>query len=71
VLEGQAAALAATLGGIVRPEVLVPGVLAWTHLFGMISFELFGQFVGSFQPADELFEYAMVRMGQLAGLLSM
>ena len=30
-------------------------VIAWTQLFGMISFELFGQFVGSFEPADALF----------------
>jgi AcrR family transcriptional regulator len=70
VLAGQAAAVtAALLGGSVRPEVLLRGVLAWTQLFGMISFELFGQFARTFEPADELFEYAVARMAQLVGLL--
>ena len=68
VLAGQAAAVAAGLGGSIRPEVLVWGVLAWTQLFGMISFELFGQFARTFEPADELFEYAVVQMAQLVGL---
>ena len=68
VLAGQAAEVVAALGGFVRPEVLLRGVLAWTQLFGMISFELFGQFARTFEPADALFEYAVVRMGQLTGL---
>jgi AcrR family transcriptional regulator len=71
VLAGQAAAVTAALGLSVRPEVLLRGVLAWTQLFGMISFELFGQFARTFEPADELFEYAVVRMAQLVGLLVM
>jgi AcrR family transcriptional regulator len=69
VLARQAAAVAAGLGESVRPEVLVRGVLAWTQLFGMISFELFGQFARTFEPADELFEYSVVQMAQLVGLL--
>jgi AcrR family transcriptional regulator len=72
VLAGQAAAAAAALlDGSVRPEVLLSGMLAWTQLFGMISFELFGQFARTFEPADELFEYSVVRMAQLVGLLFM
>jgi len=67
-LAGQAEGLVALLGGSVRPDVLLRGILAWTQLFGMISFELFGQFVGSFEPADELFEYAVRQMGLLMGL---
>jgi AcrR family transcriptional regulator len=67
-LAGQAAALVEALGGTVRPDVLLRGALAWSQLFGMISFELFGQFVGSFEPADQLFEYAARQMGLLAGL---
>ena len=39
----------------VPPAVLVRAVIPWTQLFGMISFELFGQFVGPFEPADALF----------------
>jgi len=75
-LTGQAAAVAALIAGTagsaagdtVRPEALVRGALAWTQLFGLISFELFGQYVGSFDPADELFHYALVQMAQMVGL---
>ena len=52
----------------VPPEVVVRAVIAWTQLFGMISFELFGQFVGSFEPADALFEYAVGQLAAFAGL---
>ncbi len=70
VLAGQAAAVAAALSEAVRPDVLLRGVLAWAQVFGMISFELFGQFARTFEPADELFTYAVVQMAQLVGLLS-
>jgi AcrR family transcriptional regulator len=68
-LAGQAVAVVAALGGSVRPDVLLRGVIAWTQLFGMLSFELFGQFARTFEPADGLFEYAVVRMAQLVGVL--
>ncbi len=48
--------------------MLVRGVIAWTQLFGMISFELFGQFVGSFEPADALFAHAVVQLAAFVGL---
>jgi AcrR family transcriptional regulator len=68
-LAAQAAALTAALGlREVPPEALVSAVVAWTQLFGMISFELFGQFVGSFEPADALFARAVVQLAALAGL---
>jgi len=67
-LAAQADGLVALLGSSIRPDVLLRGMLAWTQLYGMISFELFGQFVGSFEPADELFEYAARQMGLLVGL---
>jgi AcrR family transcriptional regulator len=68
-LAAQAAALAAALGRSgVPPQALVNAVIAWTQLFGMISFELFGQFVGSFEPADAFFAHAIVQLAELAGL---
>jgi AcrR family transcriptional regulator len=72
-LADQAAAAAAALvtgPGLpaVPPEVAVRAVTAWTQLFGMISFELFGQFVGSFEPADALFEYAVAQLAAFVGL---
>jgi len=52
----------------VPPDALVRAVIAWTQLFGMISFELFGQLVGSFEPADALFAYAVVQFAAFVGL---
>jgi hypothetical protein len=34
----------------------------------MISFELFGQFVGVVDPGDEFFSFAVERMADFAGL---
>jgi AcrR family transcriptional regulator len=72
-LAGQAAAIATALTAVpgltaVPQEVVVRAVIAWTQLFGMISFELFGQFVGSFEPADALFEYAVAQLATFTGL---
>jgi AcrR family transcriptional regulator len=71
-LAGQAAVITALVTGpglpTVPPEVVVRAVIAWTQLFGMISFELFGQFVGSFEPADALFEYAVAQLAAFVGL---
>jgi AcrR family transcriptional regulator len=75
-LADQAAALCAALfpepspasAPAVPPGLLVRGVIAWTQLFGMISFELFGQFVGSFEPADAFFAHAAAELATLAGL---
>jgi AcrR family transcriptional regulator len=71
-LAGQAGALAAALAGPgtpqVPPDALVRAVIAWTQLFGMLSFELFGQFAGSFEPADAFFDYAVAQMAAFVGL---
>jgi AcrR family transcriptional regulator len=78
-LAEQAAALSAALWGpaappessgapaTVPPDALVRAVIAWTQLYGMISFELFGQFVGSFEPADELFAYTVAQLTAFVG----
>lgn len=71
VLADQAATLSAVLAvsgaSAVPPEVLVRAVIGWAQLFGMISFELFGQFVGSFDPAEALFAHAVVRLAAFVG----
>ena len=40
---------------------------AWTLVFGMLNFELFGQYVNTFDDASELFAYHVdqcaVRLG--------
>jgi AcrR family transcriptional regulator len=74
-LAGQAAALAAALAARGAPgapavpaDLLVRAVIAWTQLFGMLSWELFGQFAGSFEPADALFDNAVAQMAAFVGL---
>jgi AcrR family transcriptional regulator len=68
-LAGQVASLSAAVGiAGLPPEALVRGVIAWTQLFGMISWELFGQFVGSFEPADALFAHAVEQLASFVGL---
>jgi AcrR family transcriptional regulator len=75
-LAAQAEALSAALaqsvpgpgGAALPPDVLVRAVIGWTQMFGMVSFELFGQFVGSFEPADALFGHAAEQLAAFVGL---
>ena len=41
----------------VPDEVLLRGIAAWTQVYGLISFELFGQFASTFEPATDLMEF--------------
>lgn len=52
----------------VPADVLLRAVIAWAQLFGMISFELFGQFVGSFEPADALFAHGVAQAATFVGM---
>jgi AcrR family transcriptional regulator len=67
-LAEQAAALAAAIAPAVPGPVVLRGLIAWTQLFGMISFELFGQFVGIVDPSDDFFSHAVEQMADFAGL---
>lgn len=50
------------------PEALLARTLiAWTQLFGMISFELFGHLVGSVDPGGEFFDYAVRQLTEFVG----
>jgi len=67
-LAEQAAVVADAIAPGVPGAVLARLLIAWTQLFGMISFELFGQFVGSADPADAFFGYAVEQMADFIGL---
>ncbi|MCV2490365.1 TetR/AcrR family transcriptional regulator [Geodermatophilus sp. YIM 151500] len=71
-LPGVVSAEAAAVLGGDHPDlddaVRVRALLAWSALYGTVSFELFGHFVGSVQDADAFFDRAM---GDLAGLLGL
>lgn len=68
VLAGQADRLAAMIAPELPQPVIVRALIAWTQLFGMISFELFGQFAGSMDPSDSFAEHAIEQMAGFVGL---
>lgn len=65
---GQLASLAKILAPELPDGVLARLVVAWTQLFGTVSFELFGQFAGELEPADGLFGYTVEQMAEFVGL---
>ena len=67
-LRAQAEALTKVLGIIAGPETVARLLMAWTQLFGAISFDLFGQYVGSVDPADAFFAHSAKRMAEFVGL---
>jgi len=67
-VDAQATQLAAAIAPELPGAVLTRAVVAWTQLFGMISFELFGQLVGSFDPSDAFFDHAVEQMVEYVGL---
>ena len=51
------------------PEaVLARGTIGWIHLFGALSFELFGQFNNVIEAREAYFDYQMRRVATLIGL---
>jgi AcrR family transcriptional regulator len=67
-LQAQVMGLAEQVAVEVPPEALTRAIVAWTQLFGMISFELFGQLVGSVDPTDEFFAHTSQQMADFIGL---
>jgi AcrR family transcriptional regulator len=60
----------AALGGehpALDESVRVRALLAWSSLYGTISFELFGHFVGSVEDGDRYFDRAMTDLARLIG----
>ncbi|MGY1770521.1 TetR/AcrR family transcriptional regulator [Blastococcus sp. SYSU D00813] len=61
----------AVLGGehpALTDAVRARALLAWSSVYGTVSFELFGHFVGSLTDADRYFDRAMTELGRLIGL---
>jgi AcrR family transcriptional regulator len=64
-------AAVAVLGGehpSLDDAVRARALLAWSSLYGTISFELFGHFVGSVEDGDRYFDHAMAELARLIGL---
>jgi len=67
-LARQLADVTAQMAPDLDPALLARGIAAWAQVFGMISFELFGQFVGSLEPAGPFFDYAVEDLAEHLGL---
>jgi AcrR family transcriptional regulator len=67
VTEEMARALGGDRPGI-DDAVRVRALLAWSSIYGAISFELFGHFVGSVVDADAFFDRAMTELATMVGL---
>ena len=66
-LRKQARDLRDALDSELPEGVLVRFAAAWTQVFGVISFDLFGQFVGSFEPAGAVCTYTFRSAAQTIG----
>lgn len=69
-LADQLASANAIAGVDADLDVLALGVELWAQLFGFVSFELFGTFHNSFDPADALFVHQVDTAIQAFGLRS-
>ncbi|MFJ8884898.1 TetR/AcrR family transcriptional regulator [Streptomyces sp. NPDC102402] len=68
-LRPEAARMAADLAPDLPPAVVASLVSAWAQLFGLISFELFGQFNRVVEAREQLFRHAVHELGRSVGLL--
>ncbi|MFC8508744.1 TetR/AcrR family transcriptional regulator [Streptomyces sp. NPDC057411] len=65
----EAERLAADLAPDLPPALAAALVAAWAQLFGLVSFELFGQFNRVVEDRDAFFAAAAERLGREVGLL--
>jgi AcrR family transcriptional regulator len=65
---GEALALAAELGVELPGAVMARLVAAWAQLFGLLSFELFGQFNGVIEARTEFFDQSVLQLARGVGL---
>ncbi|MEW2353916.1 TetR/AcrR family transcriptional regulator [Spirillospora sp. NPDC029432] len=67
-LAEQAERTAAVIPPAMPGPLLVRGAIAWTQLFGMVGFELFGHLDGTMDPAGPFFAHSVERMADFLGL---
>ncbi|WP_106403664.1 TetR/AcrR family transcriptional regulator [Actinocorallia populi] len=67
-LDAQMRAVADAANLDLAPEEVTRLLMVWSQLFGLITFEVFGQFAGSADPAGPFFRHAVARMADFAGL---
>jgi len=67
-LTGQAAKAASLVAPELPPPAMVRFGVAWTQVFGLITFELFGHFANSFDPAEPIFTHTTDLIADFLGL---
>jgi AcrR family transcriptional regulator len=67
-LSAQMAVVIAEVAPGVPETVALRAAIAWTQLFGMVTFELFGQLVGTMDPADDFFATSVDLLAELVGI---
>ncbi|MEO3787940.1 TetR/AcrR family transcriptional regulator [Actinocorallia sp. B10E7] len=67
-LDDQMRAVTEAAGLDLSPEDAARLLMVWSQLFGLVGFEVFGQFANSADPAGPLFRYATARMADFLGL---
>ena len=67
-LRADAAALRESIMPGVPDDVIAAAVTCWCGLFGLLSFELFGQFENVITDRAAFFEHAVRTLGRMAGL---
>lgn len=68
-LRPEAERLAADLAPGLPPAVVAPFVAAWSQLFGLLSFEIFGQFNHVVEAREVFFRQAATELARTVGLL--
>lgn len=67
-VKGEAARMAADLASDLPPGVVAALVAAWAQLFGLIGFEVFGQFHRVVEDREAFFVHAVGRLARDVGL---
>ncbi|WP_079148095.1 TetR/AcrR family transcriptional regulator [Streptomyces agglomeratus] len=68
-LRAEAGRLTADVAPDLPPPVVVALVAAWSQLFGLISFELFGQFNRIVEDRDAFFDESVENLAHAVGLI--
>ncbi|WP_330237803.1 TetR/AcrR family transcriptional regulator [Streptomyces sp. NBC_00525] len=67
-LRPEAERIAADVAPGLAPEVAAPLVAAWSQLFGLVSFEVFGQFHKVVEAREVFFRRAVTELARTVGL---
>ncbi|MFF0093593.1 TetR/AcrR family transcriptional regulator [Streptomyces canus] len=67
-LRAEADRIAADLASDLPPEAVTALVVAWAQLFGLVGFELFGQFNRVVEAREPFFRHAVRQLGRGVGL---